>query len=76
MDNQKQYEIFKSPKLEIGKYEHPEEIKETYYTTYGLNIKANYPEAYTKPLSNNQVSSIVLDIPVKKTDFKSEAMSK
>jgi len=75
MENQ--FKIYPKPRstIQLGNKSSEEEVKNSYVSTYNFVMKPNNPEPFNR-ISKQNSSSIVLDIPSKNADYRSEAMLK
>lgn len=76
MENQ--YRAVPAPRsrLQLGKLDSAEEIKNSFISSYNITHKPNNPSPYIRKTTLQNSSSIVLDVPSNATDFRSEAMVK
>jgi len=76
MENQSKISPGPRSKIQLGsKFTSEEEVKNSYVSTYNFVMKPNNPEPF-KRISMQNSSSIVLDIPSKNADYRSEARLK
>ncbi len=73
-----QHKIIKGPisKLELGKFASQDEKKSNYVSQYNFTMKPINPDPFKRISSLQNSSSIVLDIPGKNQDVRSEARAK
>lgn len=78
IDSVNQYKIVPGPrsKLELGKFNSTDEVKDSYTSTYNFTMKPNNPEP-ARPVNNfPNSSSIVFETGSNKSNMTSEAMAK